>query len=283
MSGSDALWPRNAMIAAVDRSPAAVLAQDKVAWLALFSETAVVEDPVGTMEVHKDAWRTPRRGSELGRFFDTFIAGNEVRFEVLESFVAAAEVARDVVVHTRLSTGLRVEVPAHLVYHLVEADGRLLIQHLRAVWDLRRSTARTLAAGLLGLYSMSVVSVRMLRNHGVRGMTRYGLGAAVGILGRGREAVARLARAIGDRDGLAIDAIFARDSTTELPVGVEITPRELFDRLDGGMEAAEVVTAGFTASFRFASARAGGPRGLAFLEFDPVSKRVRTARFFCAP
>ena len=53
----------------VARSPACVAAQDRDGWLALFTRDGVVEDPVGAAPNHREV---------LGRFWDTFIAGNEM-------------------------------------------------------------------------------------------------------------------------------------------------------------------------------------------------------------
>lgn len=194
----------------VERSPAYVAAQDRDAWLALFSRDGVVEDPVGAAPNHRDA---------LAGFFNTFIAGNEIRFEVIEDLTAGHEVVRDVVIHTRLSTGLTIEVPALLLYELVDEDGALRIRRLRAVWDLRRRSIGALAAGLRGLWTLCAVSLQMLRMQGLSGVLGYSRGLVSGIFGDGAATLERLSAAIRAGDPAAAEALFAADATVEFPVG----------------------------------------------------------------
>jgi hypothetical protein len=58
---------REALLAVVERSPACVAVHDRAGWLDLFSDDAVVEDPVGSAPA-------PKASGVLGRFYDTFIA-----------------------------------------------------------------------------------------------------------------------------------------------------------------------------------------------------------------
>ena len=113
----------------VQRSPALVAAQDKAAWIALFSSDGTVEDPVGGA-VNRRGGNVESRTleDELSRFWDTFIAGNEIRFEVRADRLGASELARDVVIHTRLSTGMTIDVPAYLLYEVVLEQGAPRIQ-----------------------------------------------------------------------------------------------------------------------------------------------------------
>ncbi|MGB0213112.1 nuclear transport factor 2 family protein, partial [Algiphilus sp.] len=136
-------WPAEAMLACVRASPEAVAAHDKAAWLGLFADDAEVHDPVGS--------RGHRGHSAISRFYDTFIARNEIRFEVLAEGACDDIVFRDVVIHTRMGTGLTVAVPAHLRYQLVaDDDGALRIRRLDAHWELRRMIGQSLHAGPRG-------------------------------------------------------------------------------------------------------------------------------------
>lgn len=274
------------MIETVDRSPACVAAQDKAAWLALFATDGSVEDPVGTAPNRRGARPSPSGDDELGRFYATFIAGNAIRFEVIADLVAGDEVVRDVVIHTRLSTGLAIDVPAHLIYQLASDGGDgLRIARLRAVWDLRKRTLHALAAGWRGLYTLLVISARMFAIQGLRGVAGYTRGLVSGIFGRGRTAVARLVRAVAERDGAALESLCAPGASIEFPVGRPLSPREWLDALGpaAALRVAQVTPAGWLTSFRFETVGAGAARsGIAVLEFDRRSRRIATARFFAA-
>ena len=69
----------------VKASPATVAAHDRSGWMDLFALYAMVEDPVGGAPHHSGGFdrRSGRRGhTVLGRFYDTYIAPNQVRFAV---------------------------------------------------------------------------------------------------------------------------------------------------------------------------------------------------------
>ncbi len=279
-------WPRAAMIAAVDQSPACVLAQDKAGWLALFADGGVTEDPVGTAPNRKGAHLARGGEDDLGRFYDTFIAGNEIRFSVLEDLVAGDEVVRDVVIHTRLSTGLSVDVPAHLIYRLVEERGALKLLLLRAIWDLRQRSASAIGAGWKGLVSLTAVSGRMFAVQGIRGLVGYSRGLVSGIFGRGPAAVSRFAEALNRRDAADLEALCADGAAIELPAGRPVTPRALCEELGLGVRltTSAATPAGFLTSVRFALTDGGANpvAGIALFEFDPASKTIRSARFYVA-
>ncbi|MBI5500094.1 MAG: nuclear transport factor 2 family protein [Deltaproteobacteria bacterium] len=284
----------------VDASPACVARHDKDAWLALFTEGAVVEDPVGSAPHRKGAGR---RGhppdDELGRFWDTFIAPNDIRFEVREDIVAGREVARDVLIHTRLSTGLELTVPSHLLYQLAGEAGALRIGRLAAHWELPRMSLQALRGGGRGLATMARLSLRMLRIQGLAGTLGYSRGMVDGVGRRGRDVVESVASAVAARDEGALAALFSgpgaevehpvdrspdapgEDGATAAPG--RVSPARWLASLPAGarLSAADVTPAGWSVSFRFElAARGRRERGLAFLRLDRTSGRVASARFF---
>ncbi|HEY3450430.1 MAG TPA: hypothetical protein VGK67_29010 [Myxococcales bacterium] len=262
--------------AIVERSPSLVLAQDKPGWLELFAEGGVVQDPVGTAPNVRGARKSALGEDDLGRFWDTFIAGNEIRFEVLADYFAGSEMARDVLIHTKLSTGLQIVVPAHLLY---EIDGTK-IRRMRAVWDLRQRTSGALTSGWLGFKTLMAMSWKMLAVQGLGGTLAYSRGMVVGIFGAGRRTVDALVAALRAKDAAALQALFAPGAIVERPVGTRVEPKALLEALPS-LTVEQVTPAGWMTSFRFKAE--GGRTGLAFLEFDPASKRITSARFFGAP
>lgn len=123
---------------ASQRSAAAVQAKDKEAWLALFADDAVVQDPVGKSFL--DETGEGHRGLEaIGAFFDNNIAPVEsIRFELHDSFAAGDEVANVATIHMALPGGATSRCEGVFVYR-VRDDGKLV--SLRAFWEVDRMMA----------------------------------------------------------------------------------------------------------------------------------------------
>ena len=123
---------------ASQRSIAAVQAKDRAAWLALFAEDAVVQDPVGTSFL--DETGDGHRGhAAIGAFFDSNIAPVEqIRFELKDSFAAGDEVANVATIHMSLPGGATSRCEGVFVYR-VRDDGKLV--SLRAFWEVDRMMA----------------------------------------------------------------------------------------------------------------------------------------------
>jgi steroid Delta-isomerase len=112
----------------------AVEAGDKVAWLALFAEDAVVEDPIGPSPFCPDG--QGHRGKEaIEAFFDTVIGPNEVSFRIEQSWAAGNEAANVGTITTRMPEGLVVHTDGVFTYR-VDDDGK--VAALRAYWEMDR-------------------------------------------------------------------------------------------------------------------------------------------------
>ncbi len=113
-------------------SMAAVAAGDRKAWLDLFADDAVVEDPVGPSAFDPEGGG--HRGREaIAAFYDSVIAPNEsVSFTIHHSFLCGEEVANVGVIRIVLPGGSAVEVDGVYTYRR-SADDR--IAALRAYWE----------------------------------------------------------------------------------------------------------------------------------------------------
>jgi steroid Delta-isomerase len=113
-------------------SMAAVEAGDRQAWLDLFTEDAVVQDPVGPSPF--DPVGEGHRGIEaIAAFYDNVIAANEsVNFTIHQSFLCGDEAANVGVIRIEFSGGSAVEVDGVYIYRR-SPDGR--IASLRAFWE----------------------------------------------------------------------------------------------------------------------------------------------------
>ncbi|HXW38586.1 MAG TPA: nuclear transport factor 2 family protein, partial [Acidimicrobiales bacterium] len=96
------------------RSRAAVEAGDREAWLDMFTDDAVVQDPVGPSAFDPEG-KGHRGRNAIARFYDTVIAPNEaISFEVERSYLCGDEVADVGVIRTTLPGGTHMAVVRRL-------------------------------------------------------------------------------------------------------------------------------------------------------------------------
>ncbi|HEX8950711.1 MAG TPA: nuclear transport factor 2 family protein, partial [Polyangia bacterium] len=268
---------RQELLAVVERSPERVAAHDRESWLALFGDDALVEDPVGSPPARKAT-------GALGRFWDTFIAPHQIRFEVRRDHVVGREVFRDAIIHTRIGPHVAIEVPAYLLYQLDDGADGLQVSRMAAHWQLGRLSLGALKLGPRAWLPMTRLFGRMLRLMGLSWVGGYLASLWSGIGARGLRAAHELARALEARDAAALAALFVDDAATVELGATRLAPSALLSALPppSRLEIAAPVTAGWTTSFRF---RLDGPtpsEGLALLEFAPETRRTRRARLFPA-
>lgn len=113
------------------RSRAAVHANDKAAWLAVFRDDAVVQDPVGPSML--DETGEGHRGKDaIGAFWDDVIGPNQVWMDVRASRAGGDEVANELTITTAFPDGSSAAVDLVAIYH-VDEEG--MIRSLRAFWE----------------------------------------------------------------------------------------------------------------------------------------------------
>jgi steroid Delta-isomerase len=115
-----------------DASMRAAIAGDREAWLALYAEDAVVEDPVGPSIWDKEG--NGHRGKRaIAAFWDRVIGPNRgLDFQVRERYVGGREVASVVTVRTALPDGQKIEFGMVTIHR---SNDQGLIQSLRTFWN----------------------------------------------------------------------------------------------------------------------------------------------------
>jgi steroid Delta-isomerase len=115
------------------RSQAAVAAKDRSAWLALFADDAVVQDPIGPSPLDPDG-AGHRGAAAIAAFYDMVIATAErITFEIESSYLCGDEVADVGVIRTVLPGGRQVAVVRGVYTYRSNGDGKLAA--LRAFWE----------------------------------------------------------------------------------------------------------------------------------------------------
>lgn len=252
---------------AVLASPRAVAVHDRAAWVGLFTRDAVVNDPVGS---------APHRGYDaIARFYDTFIAPNDIVFDVAYDFAGPATVVRDLTITITMSTGARVRVPMHLRYEITEEDGDLRISHLAAYWELLPMIGQLMGTGIAGLRAGTRLGGLLLRNQGVSGL--LGMARAVTGIGRtGKEITHRLCAAAATGDTATVTELAGGRETVRLWSGESIPPAELVARARG-LRCGKTLAAG--RSVTVSGETPDGPV-LLILDFHPAAPRLETLRIY---
>ncbi len=267
-------------------SPAAVASHDREAWVGLFSRHAVIEDPVGS-KPHHNGLHDPRSGvrgsAPLERFFDTFIAPNDISFHVERDVVSSPFVVRDVTIELMMRARLKVHVPMHLLYEICDEDGAPKIAHLRAHWELVPMVRQVLANGWPGLAAINTLGLRMAVNHGPGAVVGFGRGV-LGIHRLGKDTVASFVNAVNDRNPRALAALFDRQNEGIGFPGAEtiLDPAALCRCFDGTLSVTKLISSGYvtscTCGVRWDDSESAG---VGFFEFNSRTRKLHSVRLHC--
>jgi len=113
-----------------------VHSKNKAGWLGLYTENAIIEDPIGPSPIDPEG-RGHRGPAAREAFWDHFIAPANIHIDILDSYAAGREVANHVVITVKVEVGpgrlLKQKVHGVVTYHVDDA-GRL--EALRAYWEV---------------------------------------------------------------------------------------------------------------------------------------------------
>lgn len=245
---------KNNLIELVKDSPRLVGVHDKKNWINLFAKDSVIADPIGTR---------PVPFSNLPNFYETFIAPNDIVFEEKLDIITDNQVARDVLIHTKLPGGLRVQVPAHLFYK-VENDK---IKNMYAHWDLMGMVFQFLSKKG-ALKEMVGLSARLMKNLGLLGGLGFFKGMVWGIKGKGKRTIYKAMKG---------NNVFDSDAKIIFPVqNKTLSPRE-FLREDFNYKIGRVTSAGWYTTFTFNKDKNSG---IGRFKFSPINGKVTGAEIF---
>ena len=128
--------------AASHRSMRAVGEKTKEAWLDLFADDAIIEDPVGASPLDPEGHGHVGKAA-IGAFWDMHIAPNQIKFDIRDSYACGHEVANVGSITTTLPNGTIAVAEGVFVYK-VNGQGKLV--SLRAFWEFERMMASMMAS-----------------------------------------------------------------------------------------------------------------------------------------
>jgi hypothetical protein len=261
-------------------SPRAVATHDRNAWINLFAECHVVEDPIGsTPHIGGvfDSVSGERGRGALGRFFDTFIAPNNIVFKVDRDVVCDYHVVRDLAIEIQMAPGVLVSTPMHLLYELTEEKNQLKIQRLAAHWELSTMLKQVAKPSLAHLKVNNQLGLRMLRLQGFGGVGGFMRGlSSVGAAGK--RVVQQFAACLERQDGTALRQLLTPDARIEFPYGSDPIGIDLLLSAGKQLALTKLLAAGdaITASFLLNNQH----RGVAFFYFNRRSLKIQRAVFY---
>ncbi len=277
------VFSREEKITHINKSPASVAIHDKEKWLSIFSEYAIVEDPVGS-KPHVtglyDKKSSKRGNANLSRFYETFIAPNTIVFDVNSDIVCKNHVVRDLTVNIDMK-GLPISVPMHLLYELVEEKEQLKIRRLAAHWELMPMMSLLMSEGLNALPVLTSMSARMMKHQGLSGA--IGFTSGLGKLGnQGKETVEKFLQSFNDKNQSSLSHLFCDGAVIHAPYGeIETTPSEIFAKVCGTLSFSKLLLAGSTVTATVAYKTEGdNKQGVAIFEFDRNSKKINRLTFY---
>jgi len=114
-------------------SRAAVERRDKEGWLALFTDDAVVADPIGPSPFDPEG-KGHRGKAAIAAFYDTIIAPSErIEYEIHSSYLCGDEAADVLTFRTTLAGGKHVAIVRCVSTYRSDGHGKLAA--LRAYWE----------------------------------------------------------------------------------------------------------------------------------------------------
>jgi hypothetical protein len=276
---------RKRCIETVMKSPAAVATHDKAAWLSIFADLSVVEDPVGSKPHINGAFdaRSGRRANgPLARFYDTFIAPNQIVFHVDRDIVNGNHVLRDLAIEITMSPDVTVRVPMHLLYELRDEGGEVKIQRLAAHWELLPMLKQLMAIGMPALTVGNMLGLRMFMNLGAGGIAGFMSGLRT-IGEQGKRTVTQFADVLNRKDFPAMIDLFGGDNVgIDAPFGAaHYTPIELAQNAPFKLSVSKLLTSGYTVTATIdVTTEKGVASGVGIFEFDAKSKKLHRVRLY---
>ena len=122
---------------ASQRSMQAVKAKTKQAWLDLFADNAIIEDPIGQSPLDPEGKGHAGKAA-ISAFWDTHIGPNDIAFDIRHSYACGNEVANVGSIITTLPNGMKAVAEGVFIYR-VDDQGKLV--SLRAFWEFEKTMA----------------------------------------------------------------------------------------------------------------------------------------------
>ena len=275
-------YSKNDCLDCVLKSPLAVTSKDQRAWLDIFARYCLVEDPVGSAPHLSGVYDRAlgRRGNApLMRFYNTFIAPYEIIFHVDRDVVEGLLVVRDLTIEIRMSARVRVHVPMHLMYELVEEQGELKIFRLAAHWEMLPSLRQQMSFGWDSVSAGLSAGWRMYRYLGLGGSAGF-MRAIRSIGSVGKLQLDTFVRFVNGGNADGVGSLMNDSSGSIYYAGENLSPAQLVEA-QLSVSTGKIIAAGnyVSASCRVSSQESVS-HGVVFFEFSMKTRKICEVRFY---
>lgn len=275
-------YTKESLVKIVQQSPEAVAIHDKAAWMSIFASNHIVEDPVGSVP-HLSNPGSDKPHDALSRFYDTFIAPNQIAFDVASDSVSGLHVMRDLTINLQMSDKVSAQVPMHLLYELADDNGELKVARLAAHWEFMPMIVQLLKKGFAAVPVLASLTVRMFKLQGLGGTLGFSK-AALNIGQKGKEKVLAFERAFNAKDKAALKALLADGEIAYMPESSEPMSAQAFiEQVSGHISVSKLLAAGqgVTATVQVQAGDSNVHKnGVLLVKFDKATMKINYLRFY---
>ncbi len=254
---------------------------DKNKFLALFSKTAAIEDPVGIEPFKCD---DEQGNKAVDVFYESNIAQSDVGFNSKEDIICGMDVIRDAVVTISPEPDVKISIDAYSFYQLTKEEGKIKMDYLRAFWEIDQMQDQVLDMGFKGIMTMMNITKINFENQGLSGVMGFMKGMS-GIKDDGKESVADFVEAVNSKDTDKLLSLFkTKDSTIKyLGNGKKYNPESYMKGpgKDTKITVSALRSAGWFTACRFKLNEGGSKKhGVAIFQFSPEDEKLTDVRFY---
>jgi len=173
-------------------------------------------------------------------------------------------------------------VPMHLLYELVEEEGRYKISRLEAHWEFEATNKAVMSHGFSALPIMLGMTKRMIKHLGWRGMLAFGASSKT-VGESGKQQVQAFVEALSQRDPAALIALLEQDSAVvHLPFGEPPLKIEQFlAEMQGTLSLNKILAAGNRITASIAVTEQGQSReGVVLFRLNAKTLKIQEVYFY---
>ena len=272
---------RNEILKPLHEFVASIKTHDKKKGLSLFSKNASIEDPAG-IEPFRSTEKDGNAGISV--FWESNFTPNEVTFVSREDIICGLDVFRDATVTISPEPGVELKVNSYSLYQMIEEDGKIKIDRLRAFWETDPMGKQMMSYGFKSASISMKFMWNIIKNQGFAGLTGFMKGS-IGIKEKGKETVASFVEAVNNRMSDKLITLFD-DKTSVIEFNGSGIKYDVQGFVDKQMKTSKLTvddlrSAGwFTASRYNLDDNGKKTHGIAVFQFNPENKKLTAVRFY---
>jgi hypothetical protein len=272
---------RNDILNPLHELVASIKIRDKEKYLSLFSKNAVIEDPLG-IEPFKNTEKGVNSGISV--FWETNFTPNEITFVSREDIICGLDVFRDADVTISPEPGVELKVKSYSLYQMIEEDGKVKIDHLKAFWESDLMGKQMMSYGFKSAGIAMKFMWSIIKNQGFAGMMGF-MKSSIGIKEKGKETVAAFVEAVNNRMSDKLIPLF-NDKTSVIELNGSGIKYDVQGFIEKQMKTSQLAVDDLRSASWFTACRYNlddngkKTHGIAVFQFNPENKKLTAVRFY---